>query len=73
MLKSVKKIWLEFVALWNRTVVFCLLVLIWFLVLTPTAIVRRYLQRMFSSKQTKKTSFLKKSFPISPNHFKTPF
>ena len=72
MLKSLKKAWLRFVTVWNRTVIFCLLFVIWFLVLSPTAVIRRLFQKMFYSRKEGK-SFLKKSSSLASDHFKNPF
>ena len=73
MWRFIKKYWLKFVSLWNGTVMYCLLLAIWFLVLTPTAIIRRLFLRVFYYKRKDSKSFLKKSPAILPDHFKNPF
>ena len=71
--QSIKKIWFKYVSLWNKGVIFIVLCIIWLLILTPTAIIRRFFQKIFYEKQKKQTSFLKKSSAISSNHFTQPF
>ena len=71
--KVIKKSWFKCVALWNNTVIFCLLLIIWLLVLTPTAIVKKLFQKKFQLKEKNKNSFLKKSTSVLPDHFKQPF
>ena len=73
MWQSIKKYWLKFVTLWNNTVIYCFLLVIWFLVLTPTAIIRRFFLKIFYYKKKNSKSFLKKSPTVLPEHFKNPF
>ena len=72
-LKSIKKTWLKFVRVWNNMVILCILILIWFFILTPTGIFRRFFRKMVYNKEKRRTSFLKKSSPLRPDHYKNPF
>ena len=69
---TLKNTWIKYVTIYNKTVITCLLTLVWFLVLTPTAIIRRFFLIIFTPKK-KKDSFLIKTPPLSSNHFKNPF
>ena len=73
MWKYFKKTWMKSISIYNRAVIQCLLTLIWFLVLGPTAIIKRFWLNIFHPKQKEKISFLKRSDHIKLNHFKNPF
>ena len=73
MIKFIKNNWIKYVKLWNQTVIQLVLIMIWFLVLTPTALLKRGFQRIFISKQKPRKSFLKKSTPLNSDHFLMPF
>ena len=66
-----KKGWMKGVHVWNQTVILVFLFVIWWLFLTPTA----FLWRLFKNRSShgKEESFLKKSSPLFPGHFKRPF
>ena len=68
-LNRFKEIWMTYIKLWNQFVIQTFLILIWFLILTPTALLRRSFQKLFSSKPKKSETFFKKSDKIDPDHF----
>ena len=72
MLEFLKNKWIWSVNVYNKTIIFCLLAIIFFFVLTPIAVIRRFLLKIFISKKTK-NSYLIKSPTPSFNHFKDPF
>lgn len=72
-LKILLKAWMKFVFLWNKTVIFTFILIIWFFILTPTAFVRRLFRRIKSLWNNKKDSFLKKSQSLSVENFTRPF
>lgn len=67
-----KRGWMKGVHAWNQTVILLFLFLIWWLLLTPTALLWRFFKRD-SSHEEKGESVLKKSPPLLPDHFKRPF
>ena len=73
MIKSIKKIWIKYVKIWNHFVIQLVLIMIWFLVLTPTALLKRSFKRIFTSKQKAQKSFFKKSTALNSDHFLMPF
>ena len=72
-MNTFKKLWIKYVSLWNKGVIYIVLVIIWFLILTPTALIRKIFQRLFFLKQKEQNSFLKKSTQLSLSHFTKPF
>jgi len=71
-----KKTWMKYVRLWNEFVIQVVLIVIWFFVLTPTAVIRRGLLKVFYRKQSsvkKVKTFYKKSDSLDKNHFVRPF
>ena len=70
---SLKKGWMKGVHAWNQTVILVFLFLIWWLLLTPTAFLWRLFNRGGLLRGKKRESFLKKSPPLLPDHFKRPF
>ena len=68
---SLKRGWMKGVHAWNQTVILVFLFLIWWLLLTPMAFLWRLFKRGASPEKRK--SFLKKSYPLLPDHFKRPF
>lgn len=71
--RAIKKVYIKYVKLWNQFVIQAFLILIWLFILTPTALIRRMVQNLFSAKSKKPESFFKKSAKIDPDHFLRPF
>ena len=69
---SLKSIWMRGVHVWNQTVILLFLYLIWWLFLTPTALLWRFFKKN-TSREKEGGSLLKKSSPLLPDHFKRPF
>jgi len=74
-MKNLKKGWKRYVKLYNGFVIQSFLILIWFLILSPTALLKKAFQKIFfsSSHSNKNKSFFKKSDKIEPDHFLRPF
>ena len=72
-LKILLNSWMKFTGLWNKTVIFILLLVIYFLILTPTALIRRLFQILKNRQIKKADSFLKKSINLDSEHFTKPF
>ena len=72
MTSLLKRGWMKGVHAWNQTVILIFLFLIWWLLLTPTALLWRFFRRG-PSRGEKGESVLKKSPSLLPDHFKRPF
>ena len=72
-LNRFKKTWMKYVKIWNQFIIQSLLILIWFFILTPTALLRRAFQKLLSPKAKKLETFYKKSDKLKPDHFLRPF
>ena len=71
--RTLKRLWFKYVAVWNRIVISTALFIVWLFVLTPTALIRRFLKKTMPVKSSRDTSFLKKSPPVSSDHWTQPF
>ena len=72
-LKILLKFWMKIVSLWNKAVISIFLFIIWFFILTPTALIKRAVQAIKNKNKKEPESFLKKSISLDSKHFTKPF
>lgn len=75
-MNSIKNFWMKGVKIYNDTVIFLFLILIYFCVLTPIALIYQMLGKSIFRKLKNQKSFFKKPDPFLKHpekYFKVPF
>ncbi|MDE0092221.1 MAG: hypothetical protein OXN83_02915 [Oligoflexia bacterium] len=72
-LKTLLKGWMKLVAVFNNSLIFVFLLVIWILIVTPTALIRKLFQTIKGQQMKKPDSFFKKPLSLDSEHFTRPF
>ena len=73
LLQKLLKNWIKWMSLINKALISIWLLIIWIVILTPTALLRKLFQALKKQQKNKSDSFLKRSTSLDPKHFTRPF